>query len=97
MICFTYNEIMMAIFNAVCDNCTLTLLERTDELERMLIDEANYIDLDGIPAPWPRLLNFENTTIFLEQRLNDYYLAHEQLEDFNDSIFDKVKEKQRNT
>lgn len=79
-------------FYAVCDNCTLTLLERTDELETMLIDEANYIDLDGIPAPWPRLLNFENSSVSLEQRLIDYFKAEKRLEDYNDSVFDKVNE-----
>lgn len=75
----------------VCDNCTLTLLESTDELGQLFEYEVRHIDLNGIPAPWPRLLNFENMSTWFENRLDDYSDARDRLEDFNEAAIEKVR------
>lgn len=75
---------------SVCDNCTLTLLARTDELTEILEDGASHIDLSGVPAPWPRLLSFENQSVFLEQRLDDFYLVQSYVDEFDDDVIEKV-------
>lgn len=85
--------IYSVFFLLVCDNCTLTLLERTDDLRYMLNAEWNEVDLDGIPAPWPRLLTFENVSVFLETKLDNYLDSKDRLEDFNDLAIEKVKNK----
>lgn len=74
----------------VCDNCTLTLLESSDDLGYLIASETNLIDLNGIPAPWPRLLKFENSTKHLTMRLIDLLIAKEKIENYNDLQIDKV-------
>lgn len=75
---------------SVCDNCTLTLLASSDDLTYFLETEMNNIDLNGIPAPWPRLLIFENTTKHLSNRLNEFYVAKDKIENYNDLQVEKV-------
>lgn len=77
---------------SVCDNCTLTLLARTDELAETLEVGANHIDLSGVPAPWPRLLIYENRSVFMEEKLDDFYIAQSYIEEFNDDVIEKVSE-----
>lgn len=76
---------------SVCDNCTLTLLARTDELTEILDEGSNHIDLSGIPAPWPRLLSFENQSVFIEERLDDFYIVQTYVDEFDDDIIEKVR------
>lgn len=52
----------------VCDNCTLTLLDRTDELSGMLRSGRAHIDPNAIPAPWSKLLAYENETAVVNGR-----------------------------
>lgn len=51
---------------------------------------ASHIDLSGVPAPWPRLLNYENQSIFIEQRLDEFYIAQTYIDEFNDDVIEKV-------
>ena len=51
---------------------------------------AAHIDLSGIPAPWPRLLSFENISIQMEADLDEFLNARDDLEEFNASIIEKV-------
>lgn len=74
----------------VCDNCTLTLLDRTDELDYLLEIGSNHIDPDGIPAPWPRLQTFENDSMTLSHKLKDFHYATLNIQNFNDAIIVKV-------
>lgn len=76
---------------SVCDNCTLTLLARTDELTEILEEGSNHIDLSGVPAPWPRLLSYENRSVFIEQRLSDFYSVQTYVEEFDDDVIEKVR------
>lgn len=78
-------------FLSVCDNCTLTLLARTDELTEILEEGSNHIDLSGVPAPWPRLLSYENQSVLIEQRLSDFYRVQTYVEEFDDDVVEKVR------
>lgn len=80
------------IFLSVCDNCTLTLLDRTDELTEILNEGANHINLGDVPAPWPRLVNFENESVLLGQRLDDFLEIQAYIEEFDDDAIEKVKD-----
>lgn len=75
---------------SVCDNCTLTLLESSDDLGYMIASDTTLKDLNEIPAPWPRLLMFENSTNHLKKKLIDVMSARERLENYNDLQIDKV-------
>lgn len=75
---------------SVCDNCTLTLLDRTDELTMMLEIGISHIDPDGIPAPWPRLLDFENATLVSAHDLKNFLQAKVSIQSFNEDIIEKV-------
>lgn len=75
---------------SVCDNCTLTLLASSDDLGYLIQTETGHIDLEGIPAPWPHLLMFENTTKRLSTKLNEYFLAKDRIENYNDLQIEKV-------
>lgn len=77
----------------VCDNCTLTLLDRTDELAEMLKIGISHIDLDGIPAPWPRLLDYENNASISSSKLKEFLHTKALVENFNEDIIEKVKRK----
>lgn len=74
----------------------MTLLATTDELQHILEDEAGHIDLDGIPAPWPRLLNFDNTSTWIETRFNDVFDARDRLDAFNENAIEKLLTKATN-
>lgn len=78
-------------FILVCDNCTLTLLSSAEYLEYLIESEADIVDLDGIPAPWPRLKIFENSTQHLTHKLSDLNVAKDKIENYNDLQIDKVK------
>lgn len=74
----------------MCDNCTLTLLESSNDLGYFIQTESRHIDLDSIPAPWSRLLSYENTTEHLIIRLDDITKSTEKIENYNDLQIDKV-------
>lgn len=76
--------------DVVCDNCTLTLLASSDDLTYLLESEAKHLDLDGIPAPWPRLLQFENISVRLDRKLDNFLEAKNCIEDYDDSNIEKV-------
>lgn len=78
-------------FLSVCDNCTLTLLARTEELSEVLNEGSSHIDLSGVPAPWPRLLSFENQSVFIEQRVDDFFIVQTYVEEFDDDVIEKVR------
>lgn len=78
-------------FLSVCDNCTLTLLARTDELTEILREGSSHIDLSGVPAPWPRLMSFENQSVFMEQRVDDFFIVQTYVEEFDDDVIEKVR------
>lgn len=75
----------------VCDNCTLTLLDRGDELRDMLASGAGHLDPNGIPAPWLKLWSFENQTTITEARVNEAIGAAEFVRDFDDAIVEKLQ------
>lgn len=85
-----FYRILTSEWFSVCDNCTLTLLESSDDLGYMIANETNLIDLDGVPAPWPRVLMFENSTKFLTRKLADVIIAKEKVDNYNDLQIDKV-------
>lgn len=75
---------------SVCDNCTLTLLDRTDELSALLSSGAGHLDPNGVPAPWSKLITFENTTTNLTSKLLDSNYAIHRLRNFDDNQIEKV-------
>lgn len=83
------NDIMFVI--SVCDNCTITLLESSNDLHYYVQSETRQMDLDSIPAPWSRLLSYENITEHLILRLDDIVKSTEKIENYNDLQIDKVK------
>lgn len=87
----------MPLFFSVCDNCTLTLLESSNDLAYYIQTETRHIDLDSIPAPWSRLLSYENTTEHLIIRLNDITKSTEKIENYNDLQIDKVSIREKKT
>lgn len=76
----------------MCDNCTLTLMDSADELAEYLEVEMDQIDLDGVPAPWPRLLTFENISKRFEHRLDEIVDAMDHIENYNVQHLNKVIE-----
>lgn len=80
----------------VCDNCTLTLLESSNDLSNFIETESRDVDLDSIPAPWSRLLSYENITEHLIIRLDDITKSTEKIENYNDLQIDKVNHLKRN-
>lgn len=74
----------------VCDNCTMTLLDSTEYLAYLMDSETDLMELDGIPAPWPRLRALENSTQHVAHRLNGLLNAREKLDGFSDLQVDKV-------
>lgn len=59
----------------------------------MIASDTTLIDLNEIPAPWPRLSMFENSTNRLKKKLADVMSAEERLENYNDLQIDKVNSK----
>lgn len=55
------------LLHSVCDNCTLTLLERTDDIAFMLSEGAGHLDVNAVPAPWIKLLTFDDNTKIISQ------------------------------
>lgn len=66
-------------------------MDRTDELDAILEIGISHIDLDGIPAPWPRLLDYDNITLVSRLKLKDFLQTKALVEDFNDDIIEKVR------
>lgn len=66
-------------------------MDRTDELRMIFESGVNHINLDAIPAPWPRILDYDNKTKKLEFFLNDFLLAKNALENYNEDIIEKVR------
>ncbi len=62
-------------------------------MTEILNEGASHIDLSGVPAPWPRLLSFENQSVFIEQRLDDFYIVQSYLEEFDDDVIEKLLSK----
>lgn len=58
--------------------------------------EASHIDFDSIPAPWPRLLNIENSTAWLQRRFDDNVEARGRLHAFNENAIEKLLTKTGN-
>lgn len=81
---------------SVCDNCTITLLESSNDLIYYVQTEAREIDLDSVPAPWSRLLSYENASEHLTIKLDDIRKSTEKIENYNDLQIDKVKYMQIN-
>lgn len=77
-------------FISVCDNCTLTLLESSNDLAYYVESESQYIDFDSVPAPWSRLLLYENVTEHLTIKLDEIIESAEKVENYNDLQIDKV-------
>lgn len=75
----------------VCDNCTITLLDSTEYLGYLIESEPDLIELDGIPAPWPRLKSLENSTQHLTHRFYSLVNSRNKIEDFSDLQLEKVK------
>lgn len=75
---------------SVCDNCTLTLLESSTDLAYYVESESQYIDFESVPAPWSRLLSYENSTEHLILKLDDIIKSTEKIENYNDLQIDKV-------
>lgn len=76
----------------VCENCTLTLLDAAEDLQYYLESEMNRLDLNGIPAPWPRLISYENSVDRFTKKLNDYLEAKAQLSVYDNANIDKVSD-----
>lgn len=76
---------------SVCDNCTLTLLESSTDLGYYIQTETRHIDLNSVPAPWARLLSYENSSEHLFIKLDDITKSMEKIENYNDLQIDKVK------
>lgn len=75
---------------SVCDNCTITLLESSRDLEYFVQTETRQIDLNSVPAPWSRLISYENASEHLFLRLDDIIKSTEKIENYNDLQIDKV-------
>lgn len=65
-------------------------MESSNDLAYFIQTETHHIDLDSIPAPWSRLLSYENTTEHLIIRLDDITKSTEKIENYNDLQIDKV-------
>lgn len=89
-------EMLMTCSISVCDNCTITLLESSNDLIYYVQTEAREIDLDSVPAPWSRLLSYENASEHLTIKLDDIRKSTEKIENYNDLQIDKVKYMQIN-
>lgn len=76
----------------MCDNCTLTLLSSADDLTYLLESESKHLDLDGIPAPWPRLLQLEDFSVRLDRKLDDFLEVKGCIEDYDAANIEKVSE-----
>lgn len=87
---------LMTCSISVCDNCTITLLESSNDLIYYVQTEAREIDLDSVPAPWSRLLSYENASEHLTIKLDDIRKSTEKIENYNDLQIDKVKYMQIN-
>lgn len=74
----------------VCDNCTVTLLDSSTDLIYYIQSEMRQIDLDSVPAPWSRLLSYENATEHLIIKLDDIIKSTDKIENYNDLQVDKV-------
>lgn len=74
----------------VCDNCTITLLESSNDLSYYIQSETQQIDLNSVPAPWSRLLSYENASEHLILKLEDIVESTEKIENYNDLQVDKV-------
>lgn len=68
----------------------MTLLDSTEYLAYLIESEPDLMEMDGIPAPWPRLRALENSTQHLSYRLNSLLIAREKLDGFSDLQVDKV-------
>lgn len=89
-ICKESDYYLFIEYLSVCDNCTLTLLESSNDLGYMIASDTTLMDLNEIPAPWPRLAMFENSTNHLKKKMIDVMSARERLENYNDLQIDKV-------
>lgn len=78
------------MIHLVCDNCTMTLLDRTDELAVMFSTGAGHLDPNGVPAPWTKLLTFTNTTEDIAKEVVGVTEAVHKLRNFDDNLIEKV-------
>lgn len=53
--------------------------------------EAEHIDLNRIPAPWPRLQEFENENNRFSYTLKGFNYAKNNIQGFNEAVIEKVK------
>lgn len=65
-------------------------MDNADELRYLLETGAGHIDLNGVPAPWPRLNKYEDIAKLLDQKLGEFIGSKEDIGDYNDSIIAKV-------
>lgn len=66
------------------------MLDNADELRYLLESGAGHIDLNGVPAPWPRLKKYDDIAMLLDKKLDDFIGSKEDVEDYNDSVIAKV-------
>uniref|UniRef100_A0A7G3AFZ3 Putative extracellular matrix glycoprotein laminin subunit alpha and gamma n=1 Tax=Lutzomyia longipalpis TaxID=7200 RepID=A0A7G3AFZ3_LUTLO len=80
----------------LCDNCTLTLLDATDELKPLLKMLDDHISSVEITAPWETVEDFENESDDLIDELEKREKRMQVLERFNDTRFDKMASRANN-
>lgn len=75
----------------VCDNCTLTLLDRTDALANTFDRGIAHLDPNAIPAPWLKLLAAENVTHAVGQRVVEATAAANSVRHFDATVIEKLE------
>lgn len=56
----------------------------------MLLEGAGHLDPNGVPAPWLKLLTYENNTDCLSNEVANLTNAVQRLQNFDEEIIEKV-------
>lgn len=74
----------------VCDKCTLTLMDRVDEIIFQFEISMDGMTLHDLKAPWFRIHQYENESIILDNRFDEYFQASDKVDNFKDTPVDKL-------